>query len=105
MGQETQTPLESCKPLAHEVHSVMLLGLHDEQLEAQLRQVLFVVKVKPLMQVIQTVELVQLWQKGPQFVQLPFIKDCLGGQLEQLVADPLQAVHEPPQGKQDESLR
>jgi hypothetical protein len=83
----------------------MLAGLHDEQDEEQPRQVLFGVKVKPLMQVIQTVELEQLWQKGPQFMQLLPTKDWPGGQLEQLVADPLQVVHEPLQGEQVVPLR
>jgi len=38
----------------------MLAGLHEEQDEEHPRQVLFGVKVKPLIQVIQTVELEQL---------------------------------------------
>lgn len=65
-----QTPLASCKPLAHEVHWVILLALHDEHDDAQPRQVPFGVKVNPLLQVIQTVELEQLWQKGLQLMMV-----------------------------------
>jgi hypothetical protein len=101
-GQVIQAELTRERPLAQEVHWVMLDALQLEQVEAHPLQLPFAT-TNPRLQVRQMEELVQVMQLvGHPPVQLPPTKVCPGGQPVQPVALPTQVVQDIPQATQVE---